>query len=557
MADFDFGMTSLLPPLLAILLAIFTRKVVPSLFAGILIGVVVLTVGEEVSLRRTDFVEPKEVATEIVSEDEQIEPRRRERKFTEWIYLPIEASERFLWKSLANPDHLRVFAFTMLMGAMVCVIQRGGGMHALVERLTPLARNRRGGQLTTWLLGLIVFFDDYANTLLLGNTMRPLADRLKISREKLAYLVDSTAAPVAGLALISTWVAGEIGYIDDGLEGLEFGVEARGSRLFVQSIPYRFYVLFALLFVPIVAMLKRDFGPMLAAERRAMKSKEPDETLKSKNKQVVVSHWLNAIVPVCILILVTLLLLLATNNSDESDNKLLIWNWFNGDSYLALFYGSAAGLLTAAVLVLGQNILSSREVYTAAFDGARSVLSALIILWMAWSLSLVTKELGTGEYVGSLLEARVANWLMPTLVFFLASLVAFSTGTSWGTMAILMPLVVRTTYKMLSAEADVVSPYDPIMIGSIGSVLAGAIFGDHCSPISDTTVLSSQSSGCDHVAHVRTQMPYALLCATVAIVFGTLPVGFGVSPWIGLPLGTVALLVTLRIIGCKSEEAAC
>jgi Na+/H+ antiporter NhaC len=556
MADFDFGVTSLLPPLLAILLAIVTRKVVPSLFAGILIGVVVLTVGEEVSLRRTDLTVPKEVAANE-TDDANVESRHSVRTFAEWLYLPIEASERFFWKSLADEDHLRVFAFTMLMGAMVCVIQRGGGMHALVMRLAPLARSRRGGQLTTWMLGLIVFFDDYANTLLLGNTMRPLADRLKISREKLAYLVDSTAAPVSGLALISTWVASEIGYIDDGLKGLHFSDATSGLQLFIDSIPYRFYVLFALLFVPIVALLGRDFGPMLTAERRAVQTKETSAHPKDEGDGTGASHWLNAVVPVCVLIVVTLLLLLATSSGAESETGVTFWNLFNGDSYLALVYGSLAGLLTAAALLRCQRILSSLELSAATFNGARSVLPALTILWFAWSLSGVTESLGTGEYVGSLLEASVPIWLMPTLVFVLASLVAFSTGTSWGTMAILMPLVVRTTYKMLSAESEAVSPYDPIMIGSIGSVLAGAIFGDHCSPISDTTVLSSQSSGCDHVAHVRTQMPYALLCAAVAIVFGTLPVGFGISPWIVLPLGVVALLITLRIVGSKPEEAAC
>lgn len=533
MADIEFGVFSLIPPLLAILLAMLTRKVVPSLLAGILIGVAILTAGEEIAMRR---------AAEA-------------RALTDWLYLPVEASERFLWTSLTDEDHLRVFAFTMLMGAMVGVIQRGGGMHALVRCLAPLARTRRGGQLTTWLLGLIVFFDDYANTLLLGNTMQPLADRLKISREKLAYLVDSTAAPVAGLVLISTWVAGEIGYIDDGLKGLDFAGKATGFDLFVRSIPYRFYVIFALLFVPMLALLGRDFGPMLAAEREASREQGTGASLKQDSQSVPASRWFCAVVPVCVMIVVTVLLLLATREA-KSGADVSFWKWFDGDSYLALVYGSLAGLLTAVGIVAGFRILTSRELGRAAFDGARSVLTALTILWLAWSLSGISEALGTGKYVGSLLESSVPTWLMPTLVFVLASLVAFSTGTSWGTMAILMPLVVRTTFTMLSGESELVSPHHPVLIGSIGSVLAGAIFGDHCSPISDTTVLSSQSSGCNHVAHVWTQLPYALVCAAISILLGTLPVGLGVPVWILLPIGVAALLITLLTVGRAVEPAA-
>ena len=229
----NYGLLSLLPPVVAILLAVATRRVIASLLAGVLVGAMIL---------------------------ESCHP----------INSVVTLCETYLWTNLTDGDHLRIFAFTLLMGAMVGVIGRSGGMRGVVRLLTPMARGRRGTQLTTWLLGLIIFFDDYANTLLLGSAMRPMADRFRVSREKLAYIVDSTAAPVAGLALISTWVAAEIGFIQKGLDELTFtdGM-TNGMDLFIASIPYRFYVWAALVFVVLIAIMKRDFGPMLAAERRA------------------------------------------------------------------------------------------------------------------------------------------------------------------------------------------------------------------------------------------------------------------------------------------------
>jgi Na+/H+ antiporter NhaC len=450
------------------------------------------------------------------------------------------------------------------MGAMIGVIQRCGGMNGVVNSLAPLARSRRGGQVLTWLLGLIIFIDDYANTLLLGHTMRPLADRLHISREKLAYLVDSTAAPVSGLALISTWVAGEIGYIEEGYKSLNLGGEAAvdGFGVFVATIPYRFYVLWALLLVPLVGILGRDFGPMLKAERRALRREgqspiREDGQAKEDHKH----RWYNAVIPVIVTIVVTIWLLIVTGSREtetalaESFSWQTLVNVFgNGDSYLALVYGSLAGLFSATLLAWTQGILAGSEIRESAFDGARLVIPALTILWLAWALSGITgsDHLGTGEYLGSLLERAIDVRWMPTMVFLLSSLVAFSTGTSWGTMGILMPIVVGATYQMLSTQTDSADPQQTLMIASIGSVLAGAIFGDHCSPISDTTVLSSQASGCDHVSHVWTQFPYALMVAAISIALGTIPVGFGVSVWPLLAIGSVTLFAALLAIGRRA-----
>jgi Na+/H+ antiporter NhaC len=274
-------------------------------------------------------------------------------------------------------------------------------------------------------------------------------------------------------------------------------------------------------------------------------------------------RWYNAVIPVVVTIVVTVWLLIVTGSretetvlTEEFSWQSLVTVFGNGNSYLALVYGSLAGLSSAAFLARAQRILSGSEIRKAAFDGARLVIPALTILWLAWALSGITNSdhLGTGEYLGSLLQRAIDVRWMPTMVFVLSSLVAFSTGTSWGTMGILMPIVVGATYQMLIAQTGSADPQQTLMIASIGSVLAGAIFGDHCSPISDTTVLSSQASGCDHVSHVWTQFPYAMVVAIVAILFGTLPVGFGLPVWPLLGVGSVALVVILVVIGRRSDQ---
>jgi len=533
-----FGAWSLLPPVVAIVLAIATRRVVPSLLIGVAAGSLILHW-------------PSPVAA------------------------LFDLCETRLWASLADSDHLRVFAFTLLMGAMVGVISQAGGMHGIVDRLAHLANNRRRGQLTTALMGLVVFFDDYANTLLVGTTMRPLTDRLRISREKLAYLVDATAAPVAGLAIISTWVAGEIGFIQKGFVEAGYPEAVNGFDLFVASIPYRFYVLLALVFVFLVALGRRDFGPMLHAEREALAGRQHDRSLALVVDELVLDEhvprrWFNALVPVLVVVVGTFLLLLATgwNSLNPAERVKTAW-WelvAQGNSYVALVYASLAGLLCAVGLALAQRILTLRRVQQAAARGASTMLTALVILWLAWSLGSVTGKssddqteaggLGTGQYINAQLHDKVDSRAVPTIVFVLASVVAFCTGTSWGTMGILMPLAIDVTLRILTRQyGSTPSPDDPLMLATISGVLAGAIFGDHCSPISDTTVLSSRASGCDHIAHVRTQMPYAVAVAAVSIVCGTIPAGFGASPWWLLAAGAAVLVALLWLAGRRSDDA--
>ena len=527
-----YGIWSVLPPFLAILLAMITRRIVLSLLLGVFSAAMVLSNGD-----------PLAAVIRCVVGD--------------------------LASSLRNLDHLRVFAFTLLMGAMVGIIHHSGGMRGLIALLQPLATNRRRGQLITWLMGLIIFFDDYANTLLLGTTFRPVTDRLKISREKLAYIVDSTAAPVAGLAIISTWVAGEVDFISTGLAEINVATsQGLGFAIFVETIVYRFYPILALLLVGMVSWTGWDFGPMRKAEQRAAegsgfldKTMDFRETV-SPTEMVAGGRVYLALVPIIVLITVLMAALILTGLPEEV-RPVSLWEIIGGaDAYSALVWASMAGCLTAMLLTGLQQRRSLLGILRAAWRGARLMFPALVVLWLAWTLADLSASgnsrdpgdrLGTAVYLTSLLGDAVSPEWMPTLVFLLAAAVSYCTGTSWGTMSILTPLVIRVTWELIGGSGEEMV-HNPVFIASIGGVLAGSIFGDHCSPISDTTILSSRASGCDHMAHVWTQMPYALLVAVVSIVAGTIPVGFGVSVWVCLPVSALLLLGLLWCLAHRDDE---
>lgn len=534
----DYEWWSLVPPVVAIVLAIVTRRVVVSLLIGLVVGAFIWK-GEPLAAFGGLAVMLRD---SLVAYD----------------------YDEKMW----DIDHVKVLIFTLMMGAMVGTVHQNGGMAAVARGVANWASNRRRGQLATWALGLIIFIDDYANSLLLGHTMRPVTDRLKISREKLAYLVDSTAAPVAGLALVSTWVAGEMSYIRDGLQGVTFadGTAVDAFQLFLLSIPTRFYVLWALLFVPIVAWLQRDFGPMLAAERRAAAAGNENDVTPKKGQAAremeTTGHWASAVVPIAVTVGVTLAWLVCSGlNSTEQSWSVLgsLVGWVDviggAASSDALILGSLSGWIVALIAGCRCGWVVLRR---ASLRGVQQVLPACTILWMAWTMSDMTDSdhLGTATFLASGMGQAVAPWALPTIVFVLSSLVAFSTGTSWGTMGILMPIVIPTAAEVLaSANGSAVSGTDTILVASIASVLAGAIWGDHCSPISDTTVLSSSASGCDHIAHVRTQMPYALLVGGVSIACGTMPIGLGVPVALTHLAGIAAMVTLLWVIGKKVEPA--
>ncbi len=554
MPEHPYGWLSIAPPVVAIVLAIVTRRVLVSLFAGLAVGALILSGGNPIT------------AT-------------------------INLLETQLWQTVIQPDKLRVFAFSMMLSAMIGVIQVSGGMRGMVELLTPWARSRRSGQIVTWLLGMIVFFDDYANCLLIGGTMQPTCDRLRISREKLSFLVDATAAPVAGIAIVSTWIAIELEYIREGIASLDphLSVGLNPFELFVACIPYRFYVIQMLLFMPLMALLKRDFGPMLAAERRAAAGEMPAWATSDfavdpfdDGQEFHVSHWTNAVVPLGLTLVVSLWLIYATGAAriarDADAAQLTGFEHFraafgSGDSSISLYYGAIIGLFVAVALARWRVGVAAKRVAGAAGIGARMVLPALAILILAGTMSRMTgnksvdgvptarpyehqaDRLYTGDYLKQVLVSvsggathDLAVWF-PTIVFLLACVISFCTGTSYGTMGILVPMVIPLAAALIGATSPEHFAQSPVFLTSMGSVLAGAIFGDHCSPISDTTILSALASGCDHMAHVNTQLPYAVTVATVATLMGTLLVGFGISVWLLLPLQTAVLLGVLLVVG--------
>ncbi len=533
------GWTSLLPPLVAIVLALAVREVLTSLFLGVWLGSFLYT---------------------------GLNP----------VTGTMRAIDRFIVPALADLDHASILIFSFLLGGMVGVISRSGGTRGIVEAVRPLATSPRRAQLATYLSGLAIFFDDYANTLIVGNTMRPITDRMKVSREKLAYIVDSTAAPVAAIVFVSTGVGFEISLIGDGLANAAAQVgtdpaiaasllEANPFTVFIHSIPYLFYPLLALLMVGLIILTQRDFGPMLAAEQRASRGEglyregamllselgenamEPDEGTPLR--------WYNAVLPVMTVILVVLCGLYFEGRATLGRPGTL-WEVFGeANPFHALLWGSLAGCLVAVALAVVQRILGMTEAIQSLVGGMRAMLLAGIILILAWSLSDVTAVLGTAAYISGLLEGSLRPELLPVLVFASAAAISFATGTSWGTMAILIPLVVPLSVAIGGGAGFDAGSHYTIVLGSISSVLAGAIFGDHCSPISDTTVLSSMASACDHVDHVRTQLPYALVVALVGMAAGDIPTAFGMPPVLSYLMGGTVLFLLLRFVGKHDYES--
>ncbi|HSG08635.1 MAG TPA: Na+/H+ antiporter NhaC family protein [Longimicrobiales bacterium] len=538
-ATFMPGWFSLLPPLLAIVLALLFREVVTALFAGVWLG----------SLAVAGF-NPLTATWRLI--------------------------DTFVVPALGDTDggHTQIVVFSLLLGGMVGIIARNGGTMGIVEAVAPFARTTVRGKLATWAAGLAIFFDDYANTLIVGTTMRPITDRLKISREKLAYLVDSTAAPVAALIPISTWVGYEISLINDGLriaseqnpDHAAALVTASPFAVFLHTIPYLFYPLLALFFVFLTSVMDRDFGPMADAERRAATGQglhRKGAQLTSDTsahimdpKEGATHRWWNAGVPVLTVIVVVLFGLYATGRAGAGPDASLMDVFGAADPFATLLWGSLAGCLMALLLSAAQGILTITEGIDAWLGGIRAMVIAMIILVLAWSLGSVTEQVGTAQYLATVLSGQFPLHLLPVLVFITAAAMSFATGTSWGTMAILLPLVIPLTVSLGGDAGFDGGTHYSILLGAISSVLAGAIFGDHCSPISDTTVLSSTASACDHVDHVRTQLPYALLVAVVGMLVGDIGTAYGLPNWVALTTGATILFLCLRFFGRRVHDEA-
>jgi len=518
------GWVSITPPLLAILIALLMRNVIPALLFGVWFGATALR----------SFSAPGLFGG------------------------LLDGFEIYVVSALADRDHAAIILFSLMIGGMVGIITRNGGMARIVQMMVSRAKTAVSGQVAVWGMGLMIFFDDYSNTLVVGNTARPLTDHLKISREKLAYIVDSTAAPVVCLALITTWIGYEVGLIDEAIRTIE-GIDEPAYTIFLQSIPYSFYPILAVIFVLSVAASGRDFGPMYAAEVRARNgqvSASIAEQMPAMNsdqlapKENIPLRAVNAFVPLMVLI-VSLMAGLYLTGEGETLTDII----GSADAYQAMLWASLLGAMTAAILTIGQGILSSHETVDAWFGGVKAMMFAMIVLVLAWALAAVTADLNTAGYLVSKLAGSLSPELVPAAVFVLSAITAFTTGTSWGTMGILMPLVIPLTWAVLVANGMADPEHMHILYSAIAFNLAGAVWGDHCSPISDTTVLSSMASGCDHIEHVRTQMPYAMMVGTVAIAVGTIPGGYGFPPLLSIIIGAALLFAVLRYFGRISDNA--
>ncbi len=519
------GWWSIIPPVLAIAMALAFKRVIPALFLGVWIGAWIFVGGW----------------------------------FTGLFWGVLEAFQVYVLDAITDAGHASIILFSLMIGGMVGIISKNGGTQGIVQKIIGWASTPKRGQTATALLGIGIFFDDYANTLIVGNTMRPVTDRLRISREKLAYIVDSTAAPIATLAFVTTWIGFQVGIIGEAVAGIE-GFSEGAYSIFLNSLAYSFYPILALYFVFVVANSNRDFGPMYRAEQRARttgdvlsKNAHVDEAAGEGDeldaKDGIPQRAFNAVIPIVVLVGAVLAGLYWTGIASAGADAPLREIIGAADSYKSLMWGSLLGVLVAAALSVGQRILTLEETVDAWYNGLKSMLFAMIILVLAWALSNVTEVLHTADYLTSVLGETLAPGVVPAIVFILAAATAFATGSSWGTMGILMPLIIPLVWAVLQLNDMAQPAHYHIIYSSVSCVLAGAVWGDHCSPISDTTILSSMASGCDHIDHVRTQLPYAMSVGVVALLLGTLPVGFGFPWWMSILMGAAVLSAALRLFG--------
>lgn len=517
------GLLSLLPPILAIVLALTLREVLLALFCGIWLGATFLN------------------------------------NYNPLLGL-MQALDTHLITSLSDSSHVAIVMFSLTLGGMVGVISRSGGTQGIVMKISRWADSPRGGQIATWLMGVLIFFDDYANTLIVGNTMRPLTDKIKISREKLSYIVDSTAAPVVSIAIISSWVGFQIGLIDQAFENLNISRDA--YLTFIQSIPFASYSVLAIIFVFLVGLTLRDFSTMYHAERRSFRTGKvlrdgaqplaDDKTLDVDADEGTPLRWYNAAIPILMVIVATMLGLYYSGRVElgEAASTARLGEIIGAaDSFDALMWASFLGAASAIFLAVSQRILSITKALEAWLNGVKAMIIAMIILVLAWAIGDVCGELKTADYVIALTKDILSPHFLPLLTFIVAAFIGFSTGTSWATMAILVPIVIPMAFKLTEVAGLETHVVNSIILGTIGAVLSGSVFGDHCSPISDTTIMSSMTSAADHIDHVRTQLPYAVTVAVIASLVGYFPAGYGFPMVFSIALGTGLLLIILFTIG--------
>jgi len=489
---------ALIPPLVAILLALITKEVYSSLFIGICVG----------GLFYANF-NPVGTFKHIFNDG--------------------------LISVLSDSYNVGILVFLVFLGIIVSLMNKAGGSAAFGEWAAKHIKSRIGAQIATIALGCLIFIDDYFNCLTVGSVMRPLTDRQKISRAKLAYLIDATAAPVCIIAPVSSWAAAVSGFAPEGTNGL---------MLFIRAIPYNYYALLTVAMMILLAVFKLDFGPMKIHEKNAVEkgdlftvaefSKSSDTSdIKGKGKVI------DLILPIFALIICCVIGMLYTGDFFKGES--FVNAFANSDASVGLVYGSFGGIIITLFIYLVRRVMSFRDCMDCIVEGFRAMVPAMIILALAWSLKSMTDSLGAAEYVAGVVDQSKGSFmsLLPAIVFLIAVGLSFATGTSWGTFGILIPITLKA-FPLTDGDSS-------LGIICVAACMAGAVCGDHCSPISDTTIMSSAGAQCNHIAHVSTQLPYALTCAGVSFISYVLA-GFIQNAAISLTISFALMIGTILIL---------
>ena len=493
---------SLIPPLVAIALALITKEVYSSLFVGILVG----------ALFYSNF------------------------SFEGTV---LHVFQGGMISVLTSAYNMGILIFLVILGAMVCLMNRAGGSAAFGRWASKRIKTRAGAEISTIILGVLIFIDDYFNCLTVGSVMRPVTDKHNVSRAKLAYLIDATAAPVCIIAPISSWAAAVSGFV----EGED------GISLFVRAIPYNFYALLTIFMMVAMVLMKVEFGPMGVHETNALKgdiyttasrpyaNAEEDANGNPRGKVI------DLLIPIICLVVCCVIGMIYTGGFFSGADFVTAFS--QSDASVGLVLGSFFALIITIVLYMVRRVMNFRDCLACLPDGFKAMVPAILILTFAWTLKAMTDSLGASEFVAGVVKASAGGFMnfLPAIIFVIGAVIAFATGTSWGTFGILIPIVVNV-FSGTNHE---------LMIISISACMAGAVCGDHCSPISDTTIMASAGAQCDHVNHVSTQLPYAIVAAVVSFL-SYIVAGFVQTPWIALPVSVILMIITLVIIRIKFDD---
>ena len=501
---------ALLPPIIAIVLALITKEVYSSLFIGIVVGALFYSgFSFEGTLNHIFFEEVDDASYGMIS-------------------------------VLSDSSNVGILIFLVILGTLVALMNNAGGSAAFGRWATTHIKTRVGAQLATIALGVLIFVDDYFNCLTVGSVMRPVTDTHNISRAKLAYLIDATAAPVCIIAPISSWAAAVAGFASES--------DANGIALFISAIPYNFYALLTILMMITLSVTKTDFGPMAIHERNALKGDlfttenrpyaDADAHEDTSNGKVI-----DLVLPVVVLVVACVIGLIYTGGFFSGES--FVSAFANCSASMGLVLGSSVALVFAIIFFIIRRVLSFKDCMACIPEGFKAMVPAILILTFAWTLKSMTDSLGAAEFVAGVVKASAGSFMnfLPAVIFLIACLLSFATGTSWGTFGILIPIVLA----VFGTDSGALSTI------SMSACMAGAVCGDHCSPISDTTIMSSAGAQCDHVNHVSTQLPYAISVAGISfityLICGVLiTVGMANPVWVALPLGIVLTIVYIMLM---------